>query len=105
FSSRRRHTRSYGDWSSDVCSSDLQYVAEPKGEKREFGENAKRTPRGNPRHADQNHPDNQDQHGFIITQPAPVELLVRLVASGHPSTPGFNDLACPIEGRSARTAG
>src|SRR5437867_6587052 len=26
FSSRRRHTRSYGDWSSDVCSSDLKYV-------------------------------------------------------------------------------
>src|SRR5207248_3956237 len=26
FSSRRRHTRSYGDWSSDVCSSDLQQV-------------------------------------------------------------------------------
>src|SRR5207248_4476128 len=27
FSSRRRHTRSYGDWSSDVCSSDLaQYL-------------------------------------------------------------------------------
>src|SRR6266516_4419506 len=25
FSSRRRHTRSYGDWSSDVCSSDLGY--------------------------------------------------------------------------------
>src|SRR5207248_7119020 len=25
FSSRRRHTRSYGDWSSDVCSSDLRY--------------------------------------------------------------------------------
>src|SRR6266516_3294836 len=25
FSSRRRHTRSYGDWSSDVCSSDLAY--------------------------------------------------------------------------------
>src|SRR5207248_8880066 len=24
FSSRRRHTRSYGDWSSDVCSSDLR---------------------------------------------------------------------------------
>src|SRR5437867_5675735 len=23
FSSRRRHTRSYGDWSSEVCSSDL----------------------------------------------------------------------------------
>src|SRR5207248_7617354 len=27
FSSRRRHTRSYGDWSSDVCSSDLETVA------------------------------------------------------------------------------
>src|SRR5207248_3968828 len=26
FSSRRRHTRSYGDWSSDVCSSDLAIV-------------------------------------------------------------------------------
>src|SRR5207248_6608724 len=27
FSSRRRHTRSYGDWSSDVCSSDLLGLA------------------------------------------------------------------------------
>src|SRR5437868_12837990 len=27
FSSRRRHTRSKRDWSSDVCSSDLGYVA------------------------------------------------------------------------------
>src|SRR5207248_4413105 len=26
FSSRRRHTRSYGDWSSDVCSSDLPFA-------------------------------------------------------------------------------
>src|SRR2546426_10240094 len=26
FSSRRRHTRLQGDWSSDVCSSDLTYV-------------------------------------------------------------------------------
>src|SRR5437762_4349660 len=28
FSSRRRHTRYIGDWSSDVCSSDLAEVAE-----------------------------------------------------------------------------
>src|SRR5207248_4907488 len=28
FSSRRRHTRSYGDWSSDVCSSDLDFMEE-----------------------------------------------------------------------------
>src|SRR5256885_11088739 len=26
FSSRRRHTRLQGDWSSDVCSSDLQFM-------------------------------------------------------------------------------
>src|SRR5207248_7230237 len=30
FSSRRRHTRSYGDWSSDVCSSDLEQTEPPK---------------------------------------------------------------------------
>src|SRR5574340_1443097 len=28
FSSRRRHTRSFGDWSSDVCSSDLRPLVE-----------------------------------------------------------------------------
>src|SRR5205807_3415891 len=32
FSSRRRHTRLQGDWSSDVCSSDLG--AEPRGARR-----------------------------------------------------------------------
>ena len=30
------------------------------------------------------------------------ELLNRLVASGHPSTPGYNDPRYPIEGRSLR---
>src|SRR2546426_12775694 len=30
FSSRRRHTRLQGDWSSDVCSSDLEALAEVK---------------------------------------------------------------------------
>src|SRR5207249_5134519 len=29
FSSRRRHTRSKRDWSSDVCSSDLEEIADP----------------------------------------------------------------------------
>src|SRR5207248_3431148 len=29
FSSRGRHTISYGDWSSDVCSSDLSGVQDP----------------------------------------------------------------------------
>src|SRR5699024_11252070 len=32
FSSRRRHTRSKRDWSSDVCSSDLVPVVEETGE-------------------------------------------------------------------------
>src|SRR5438874_4942782 len=31
FSSRRRHTRSLRDWSSDVCSSDLYAVVEERG--------------------------------------------------------------------------
>jgi aryl-alcohol dehydrogenase-like predicted oxidoreductase len=31
-------------------------------------------------------------------------LIDRLVISGHPSTPGYNDPAYPIEGRRARTA-
>src|SRR3989454_12191967 len=30
FSSRRRHTRLQGDWSSDVCSSDLHFVQRTK---------------------------------------------------------------------------
>src|SRR5260221_12428485 len=34
FSSRRRHTRSLCDWSSDVCSSDLHKI--PKGRKKKF---------------------------------------------------------------------
>src|SRR5207245_8598552 len=30
FSSRRRHTRCYRDWSSDVCSSDLHALGRPR---------------------------------------------------------------------------
>src|SRR5437762_11868900 len=37
FSSRRRHTRYIGDWSSDVCSSDLKRVAEMIGSWRSMG--------------------------------------------------------------------
>src|SRR6266446_7189586 len=39
FSSRRRHTRLQGDWSSDVCSSDLvgRAAREKSGGQREFG--------------------------------------------------------------------
>src|SRR3712207_7630467 len=33
FSSRRRHTRYWRDWSSDVCSSDLSYLLSYVGER------------------------------------------------------------------------
>src|SRR5437763_16919925 len=41
FSSRRRHTRYIGDWSSDVCSSDLSRV--PGRAKISHGEGSRRT--------------------------------------------------------------
>src|SRR5208337_5094217 len=45
FSSRRRHTRYIGDWSSDVCSSDL--AAEKKtGDELEMGKGGGAGPRG-----------------------------------------------------------
>src|SRR2546422_7142383 len=37
FSSRRRHTRCSRDWSSDVCSSDLQFLADDNLEGRDTG--------------------------------------------------------------------
>src|SRR5438094_5220973 len=49
FSSRRRHTRSYGDWSSDVCSSDLPCLRRRRSQEDE----ARRTrvgARGSPFH-------------------------------------------------------
>src|SRR5690349_23487262 len=50
FSSRRRHTRSLRDWSSDVCSSDLFFVAPgagPTGD--DEGHAARRRPRSEER--------------------------------------------------------
>jgi aryl-alcohol dehydrogenase (NADP+) len=38
-------------------------------------------------------------HGWITEDEA---LVDRLVASGHPSTPGYNDPLYPIEGRPTR---
>src|SRR4051812_22177987 len=38
FSSRRRHTRLTCDWSSDVCSSDLQRALDPRRVLRHSGE-------------------------------------------------------------------
>src|SRR5207245_8683776 len=41
FSSRRRHTRCYRDWSSDVCSSDLCLHVDREGSARASGAAAK----------------------------------------------------------------
>src|SRR5699024_11528667 len=38
FSSRRRHTRSKRDWSSDVCSSDLAASEDDRARRREHGD-------------------------------------------------------------------
>src|SRR5256885_6256485 len=38
FSSRRRHTRLQGDWSSDVCSSDLQLMVVGNSHKHQLAE-------------------------------------------------------------------
>src|SRR5947209_18648317 len=37
FSSRRRHTRYWRDWSSDVCSSDLTFTASPAKYEPQYG--------------------------------------------------------------------
>src|SRR5437879_13427149 len=39
FSSRRRHTRYIGDWSSDVCSSDLPSTSRPRKRPRRWWRN------------------------------------------------------------------
>src|SRR5207248_8838915 len=42
FSSRSRHTRSYGDWSSDVCSSDLGRSSDRTADDQDRGAAVKR---------------------------------------------------------------
>src|SRR5690349_23116517 len=44
FSSRRRHTRSLRDWSSDVCSSDLPDSRRPVSTRLVIGPNASLSP-------------------------------------------------------------
>src|SRR2546426_3064401 len=51
FSSRRRHTRLQGDWSSDVCSSDLDRWWRPGGHDTEV--NVERGPNGRRQQAEQ----------------------------------------------------
>src|SRR5207249_7613284 len=52
FSSRRRHTRSKRDWSSDVCSSDLQHdAAHPRADGRRVAHRAAAVQQRGPHHA------------------------------------------------------
>src|SRR3712207_7323527 len=44
FSSRRRHTRYWRDWSSDVCSSDLPRSSKATGGKKSRGRRARKGP-------------------------------------------------------------
>src|SRR6266542_6535502 len=46
FSSRRRHTRCYRDWSSDVCSSDLLDVKAQPGDAEGQGQEQEQPPPG-----------------------------------------------------------
>src|SRR2546426_3382799 len=58
FSSRRRHTRLQGDWSSDVCSSDLAWIARDAGRDPESPSSWRRIPvgRGVELHVETAHP-------------------------------------------------
>src|ERR1039457_3700339 len=57
FSSRRRHTRLQGDWSSDVCSSDLSPPKEiPKEEPKAIPIPARDAKRKGPRESEQKKP-------------------------------------------------
>src|SRR5438067_8847954 len=53
FSSRRRHTRSKRDWSSDVCSSDLGHAPLSRAAKRRAHDGAQRRIRIGVRHDEQ----------------------------------------------------
>src|SRR5437762_10687680 len=88
FSSRRRHTRYIGDWSSDVCSSDLlgfsehqlgrRLVLDARGER---GARKNRGPRGAALRELRPHAEGtvQEQRGRV----QPVELAVQVVAAAE----------------------
>src|SRR3712207_7287924 len=71
FSSRRRHTRYWRDWSSDVCSSDLAAMTELRALEEA--------------HPDLRTPDSPTQKvmGTYSTDFAPVQHLERLMSLGR----------------------
>src|SRR5256885_3592748 len=89
FSSRRRHTRLQGDWSSDVCSSDLHHGAVP----------AQDHPCRGPR---QPHRDRSEEHTSELQSPC--NLVCRLLLEKKKNIPNthidftessaFTDITC-----------
>src|SRR5207248_5049186 len=74
FSGRRRHTSSYGDWSSDVCSSDLTALVERhRVSSREHAQGAERI-----------EPPGQALESVTARgEPPPGEVFEALLQTGH----------------------
>src|SRR5437867_6866311 len=73
FSSRRRHTSSYGDWSSDVCSSDLsgrEPGSRPRDGRQRAPSRAATTPRGAGRASGTCDHVVANQHGTAVAESA-----------------------------------
>src|ERR1039457_389241 len=78
FSSRRRHTRLQGDWSSDVCSSDLQQLLDLGHvipHRQYIGDDKQR--------ADQQHQQEHPQLEHKPHQPAPCKWLALDSCNGN----------------------
>src|ERR1039457_620758 len=95
FSSRRRHTRLQGDWSSDVCSSDLH--RQPNRDLL--------APRGSSRQQQSGHigADNQQKHGHRRHQQLerigePLAEDGRTLGERSESHPALDEFPCPVSG-------
>src|SRR5207248_7020071 len=88
FSSRRRHTRSYGDWSSDVCSSDLEREQED-GERRE-----QREEQGPAAHQGEEPKGQLLELGERVSPLLVVAQVVQVFDVGHGATPQIGRASC-----------
>src|SRR6266566_4177472 len=86
FSSRRRHTRLQGDWSSDVCSSDLSRLRSPTALRTEVRAPSLLRSRGDPAKQNQG-------EGYCFSDGTPSNIP----AIGTTSTPPL-DQHCAIPG-------
>src|SRR5690606_40381440 len=91
FSSRRRHTRFSRDWSSDVCSSDLDVVGIDLLDEIRVGQHvgvaAARRTLEQVEQGDQQQPDDYPQ-GQVLAEIVHVEAPLLGYGHGRPSAPG-----------------